>query len=37
MSEFGHRLEFDEEGIAVCTESNEKYQLKEGKVLKIDG
>ena len=36
MSEFGHRLNFDENGIAFCTESHEKYQLKEGKVSKIN-
>lgn len=35
MSEYGHRLKFNEEGIAVCPESKEKYQLKEGKVSKI--
>lgn len=27
MSEYGHRLHFDEQGIAICPESNEKYQL----------
>ena len=35
MSEYGHRLVFNEEGIAFCPESNEKYQLKDGKVTKI--
>lgn len=35
MSEFGHRLNFDSEGIAVCPESGEKYRIKEGKVSKI--
>lgn len=35
MSEFGHRLKFDENGIAVCPESKEKYQLKEGRVKKL--
>ena len=35
MSEFGHRLNFDETGIAVCPESKEKYQLKEKNVRKI--
>lgn len=35
MSEFGHRLQFDENGIAVCPESNEKYELKDGRVRKI--
>ena len=35
MSEFGHRLNFDEEGIACCPESGEKYSLKDHKVEKI--
>ncbi len=35
MSAFGHRLEFNAEGIAVCPESGEKYQLKEGRVTNI--
>ena len=35
MSEFGHRLEFDTEGIAVCPESGEKYRLENGMVRKV--
>jgi UDP-2-acetamido-3-amino-2,3-dideoxy-glucuronate N-acetyltransferase len=35
MSEFGHRLNFDENGIALCPESNEKYELKNGRVKKL--
>lgn len=35
MSEYGHRLDFDAEGIAVCPESGEKYQLADGKVMKL--
>ena len=35
MSEYGHRLEFDENGVAVCQESGEKYRLENGKVNKI--
>ena len=35
MSEFGHRLEFDERGEAICPESNERYQLQEGRVKKV--
>lgn len=35
MSEYGHRLEFDEKGEAVCEESQEKYKLAEGVVTKI--
>jgi UDP-2-acetamido-3-amino-2,3-dideoxy-glucuronate N-acetyltransferase len=34
MSEFGHRLNFDADGIAVCPESKEKYELKDGTVKK---
>lgn len=36
MSEFGHKLVFDKEGLAVCPESEEKYQLKSGVVSKIN-
>ena len=35
MSEFGHRLAFDTEGVAMCIESGEKYQLCTGNVSKI--
>ncbi|RLD44876.1 MAG: N-acetyltransferase, partial [Bacteroidetes bacterium] len=35
MSEYGHRLNFDEIGIAICPESKEKYQLKDYQVTKI--
>jgi len=35
MSEFGHRLEFNSEGITTCKESGEKYILKDEKVKKI--
>lgn len=35
MSEYGHRLNFDENGIATCPESGEKYMLKNGVVSKI--
>lgn len=35
MSEFGHRLQFDEQGEAVCPESKERYKLKDGVVEKI--
>lgn len=36
MSEYGHRLHFDDDGIAVCPESKEKYKLIDGKVIKIN-
>ncbi len=32
MSRYGHRLNFDENNIAVCPESNEKYKLNNNKV-----
>lgn len=35
MSEFGHRLSFDESGVATCPESNQKYKLKEDFVTKF--
>lgn len=35
MSEYGHRLNFDDKGVAVCPESGEKYELKGNKVQKI--
>ncbi|HLC83935.1 MAG TPA: N-acetyltransferase, partial [Bacteroidia bacterium] len=35
ISEYGHRLQFDKEGIAVCLESKVKYKLEGSKVSKI--
>ena len=35
MSEYGHRLEFDEKGFAICPESREKYQFIDGKVINL--
>lgn len=35
MSEYGHRLEFNESGEATCPESNERYRLNEGVVNKV--
>ncbi|MAD97409.1 MAG: N-acetyltransferase [Flavobacteriaceae bacterium] len=35
VSEFGHRLDFNQTDIATCKESGEKYQLLENKVVKI--
>ena len=35
MSEFGHRLNFDKDGNAVCEESKEKYKLANGRVSKV--
>lgn len=36
MSEYGHKLKFNPEGMAVCFESQEKYRLADGKVSKLD-
>lgn len=35
MSEYGHRLSFNEQGIAVCEESGQQYQLKQNTVTRI--
>ena len=35
MSEYGHKLKFDADGLAVCPESGEQYRLAKGRVSKI--
>lgn len=35
VGEYGHRLEFNSEGIAICPESNQVYNLENNKVKKI--
>lgn len=35
MSEYGHKLAFGSDGLATCPESGEKYQLRNGKVIKL--
>ena len=35
MSEYGHKLLFNKEGIAICDESKEKYKLQNGIVSKV--
>ena len=35
MSEYGHKLLFDENGLASCRESGERYKFEDGKVSKI--
>lgn len=35
MSEYGHKLTFDAEGKAVCTESGQEYQLESGRVSRV--
>lgn len=36
MSEYGHRLEFDENSVATCPESGDKYKLEGEVVRKIE-
>ena len=36
ISEYGHRLNFNELGYAICSESKEEYQLKANRVQKVD-
>ena len=35
MSEYGHRLNFDENGEAACPESGDKYRLENSRVIKV--
>jgi UDP-2-acetamido-3-amino-2,3-dideoxy-glucuronate N-acetyltransferase len=35
VGEYGHRLAFNEQGIAVCEESQQEYQLKDNTVVRI--
>lgn len=35
ISEYGHRLEFNEEQVAICPESQQKYQLINNQVTRI--
>ncbi len=36
MSEYGHKLIFNNDGLAICPESQTRYILKEGKVQKLN-
>ena len=36
MSEYGHKLTFDESGNAICPESGDHYRLENGRVYKIN-
>lgn len=36
VSEYGHRLDFNENGFAICKESKQRYLLKENVVLKYE-
>ena len=35
VGEYGHRLEFNQDGIATCIESSQEYKLENGKVFRI--
>lgn len=35
MSEYGHRLHFNDDGIAICPESKEEYKLENNQVTKL--
>ncbi len=35
VSEYGHRLEFDENNIAICPETNQKYKLENNRVSRV--
>ena len=35
VSEFGNKLDFNSDGIAICTGNNEKYKLEDNSVTKI--
>ena len=36
ISEYGHKLQFDDKGFATCPESGEKYRIEDGNVIKIN-
>ncbi|NDC31594.1 MAG: N-acetyltransferase [Bacteroidetes bacterium] len=36
VSEYGNKLKFDENGIALCKETSSKYLLEDGKVIKVN-
>jgi UDP-2-acetamido-3-amino-2,3-dideoxy-glucuronate N-acetyltransferase len=36
MSEYGHKLQFDDNGFAICPESGEKYKIQDGNVVKVN-
>ncbi len=35
MSEYGHNLEFNNEGLATCPESGDTYRLENDAVVKL--
>lgn len=36
VSEYGHRLDFDDDGIGICKESGQKYKLEAEQVVRLD-
>jgi UDP-2-acetamido-3-amino-2,3-dideoxy-glucuronate N-acetyltransferase len=36
MSEYGHRLHFNSDGIATCEESKQTYKLENNNVIRIN-
>ena len=36
VSEYGHRLDFDNDGIAICLESGDKYTIDGDNVIKTN-
>ncbi|HBC77737.1 MAG TPA: N-acetyltransferase [Bacteroidales bacterium] len=36
MSEYGHKLQFNDNGYAICPESGEKYRIQDGIVNKVE-
>ena len=36
VSEFGHKLKFDDDGLAICWESKQKYRLEDNEVTRIN-
>jgi UDP-2-acetamido-3-amino-2,3-dideoxy-glucuronate N-acetyltransferase len=36
MSEYGHKLEFNDKGLATCKESGQTYKLEHNKVTRLD-
>ena len=37
VGEYGHRLNFDENGYAICKESGQRYMIESNTVKKIEG
>lgn len=35
ISEYGHRLQFDKDNVAICSESKQKYKLENNKITKL--